>query len=356
MLSRRAAASATATLSRTLSLLNPAKHTTARFSTTSPTNPPYHQPPPWLMLPPTFDAANNMVHNFYVLGENQVMSLVKGEEEDEDEDKDEDEDEDEDELWPDRNFKAMGSSPGWLVFLDTRTSHLFISDPILAFNMKLPPIHTLPSPQDEDAHCQVTSIALNSCPALFNKGRTRNYPATSSEEVREYNFLVVAEPSGDLFHVRRFVTVDSSGPLGYGGPRMGFYHGSPYRTLGFNIHRYDPDTGLFVYMDCSLDGLAFFVGCNNGLAIHTDQYPELKPDSIYYTAPPGWINWSYGGHDVGIFNNRDKTFSPCFYPPDVQSKKMVSGPMWFRPRKMSRRTFLVHNHDGTLTITPKLPK
>ncbi|CAA0815423.1 Unknown protein [Striga hermonthica] len=107
-------------------------------------------------------------------------------------------------------------------------------------------------------------------------------------------------------------------------------------------------------MDCSLDGLAFFVGCNNGLAIHTGQYPELKPDSVYYRAPPEWINWSYGGHDVGIFNNRDKTLSPCFYPPDVQSKKMVSGPIWFTPSLISRRMFLVHNHDGTLTITPKL--
>ncbi|CAA0822987.1 Unknown protein [Striga hermonthica] len=422
---------ATAAFSRTMFLLNSAKHTTARFST----NIHCHRQPPWLMLPPTFDSGKNMVHNFYVLGENQVMTMSLGngdEDEDEyqdenEEDEEDEEDEDEDELvmlWPDHNCKALGSSHGWLTFLHTQTNHVLLYDPVLTFHLQFPPLpgaggHITsvtvdPSPNDLShfravatfgphnrlAFCAPISLDDNRkvkwvplglgsgyASVVYSKQRGLFFCCTkaglqawdlrdplipemtplplsldnksnyqiSSEQVRHYDFLAVAKPSGDLFHVRRFVAA-RSGPRGYGGPSLGFDHGAPYRTLGFDIHRYDPNTGSLVYMDSSLDGLVLFVGSNNGLAIPADQYPELMPDSVYYTEPPEWIDWSYGGHDVGIFNNRDKTFSPCFYPVDVQSKRRVSGLKWFTPSPISRRTFLVQNNDGSMTITPKLPK
>ncbi|GER29545.1 hypothetical protein STAS_05420 [Striga asiatica] len=154
---------------------------------------------------------------------------------------------------------------------------------------------------------------------------------------RDYQFLVVAEASGQLFHVRRFVK-DWMGPKdyyavdSYYGPKVGMLKDPPpYVSMGFDVHKYDPETGSLVYMDASLDGLAFFVGTNNGFALPAADHPGLKPDSVYYTEPPQWIH--IGGHDVGIFDYKLKDFcpSPCFYPTDVQSTKTTCGPKWFTP-------------------------
>ncbi|GFP87076.1 hypothetical protein PHJA_000851400 [Phtheirospermum japonicum] len=150
-----------------------------------------------------------------------------------------------------------------------------------------------------------------------------------------YEFLVAAETSDEIFLVRRFVK-HLMGPHGYYvedayyGPKMGLDETAPYTTVGFDVYRYDPETGSLRYMDGSLGGLALFVGSNNGFALSAAEFPELKPNSIYYTTPQQWSDCC-GGHDVGIFNYQDQTFSPCFYPPDVQSRKRVSGPKWFTP-------------------------
>ncbi|GFP94223.1 hypothetical protein PHJA_001566800 [Phtheirospermum japonicum] len=155
-----------------------------------------------------------------------------------------------------------------------------------------------------------------------------------------FEFLVSTETSDEIFLVRRFVKH-------WMGPH-GLDDSTPYTTVGFNVYRYDPETGSLKYMDGSLGGLALFVGSNNGFALSAAEFPELKPNSIYYTTPPQWSDCC-GGHDVGIFNYQDQTFSPCFYPPDVESRKRVSGPMWFTPTRLVRSPFLVKNQDGSLS-------
>ncbi|GFQ07214.1 hypothetical protein PHJA_002865500, partial [Phtheirospermum japonicum] len=163
---------------------------------------------------------------------------------------------------------------------------------------------------------------------------------------RDYQFLVVAEQSGQLYHVRQYV-LPRMGPDGsfvddvsYG-PLIDDENSAPDKTVGFDVHKYNPENGSLEYMDRSLDGLAFFIGPNNGFALSAAEYPELKPDSIYYTG--------MGSHDVGIFNYRDETFSPCFYPCDVQSVERTNGPMWFTPTPLVRFPFLVENDDGSLS-------
>ncbi|GER29535.1 hypothetical protein STAS_05402 [Striga asiatica] len=178
--------------------------------------------------------------------------------------------------------------------------------------------------------------------------------------IRDAVFLAVAETTGELFHVRRF-NREMVGALAHGhgyytmdeyyGPKIGLHKTPPYPTVGFDVHRYDPESGSLVYMDRSLDGLALFIGSNNGFGLPAADFPELKPDAIYYTEPPKWHLHEVDifNHDVGIFNYRDESFAPCFYPVDVQSSVRVSGPKWFTPTPLVRFPFLVQNDDGTLS-------
>ncbi|CAA0832376.1 Protein of unknown function (DUF295 [Striga hermonthica] len=108
----------------------------------------------------------------------------------------------------------------------------------------------------------------------------------------------------------------------------------PYKTVGFDVHKYEPKTGKMVYMDRSLGGLALFVGPHEGFALPADDYQGLKPNSIYYT-DMYYLDAEnrYGGHDIGVFNYENETFSPCYYPCDLKSMttKISPNPIWFRP-------------------------
>ncbi|KAL7104234.1 hypothetical protein ACP275_08G231000 [Erythranthe tilingii] len=178
-----------------------------------------------------------------------------------------------------------------------------------------------------------------------------NYPiASRSEEelelkklCRTVKFLVVNQKSGDVFLARRFILeqVDTNGSfveVNYENSVTGYDLGYPYKTIGFDVHKYDEENRALRYMDGgSLDGLAFFIGLNHGFALSAGEFPELKPNSIYYTdvlSPPEWIDCIYGGHDLGIFSYQERTISPCFFPCDVKSiTRIMSVPTWFTPSR-----------------------
>ncbi|KAG8376923.1 hypothetical protein BUALT_Bualt09G0114600 [Buddleja alternifolia] len=132
-----------------------------------------------------------------------------------------------------------------------------------------------------------------------------NYP---SEEEIELKFLVVAEESGDLFLVRRHIIPHMAPDGSYVDYCLdkNAAENLPYKTTGFDVYKYDPEKCAFRYMDSSLDGLALFIGNNHSFAVSaaSDEFSELKPNSIYFTeghdlTPPKWICVPYGGHDLG---------------------------------------------------------
>ncbi|KAK6153215.1 hypothetical protein DH2020_012854 [Rehmannia glutinosa] len=175
-----------------------------------------------------------------------------------------------------------------------------------------------------------------------------NYPVAAQSELEldlkllckiDEKFLVVAEPSDELFHVRRFVML-RMGPDGsfvdevWHGAK-GFDYSVPYKTVGFDVQNYEPETGSLKYMDRSLGGLALFIGSNHGFALSGAHFPELKPNSIYFTdtiGPPEWDDHDYRGHNVGIFNYENETFWSFYYPIGLGSiRKIVPSPIWFTP-------------------------
>ncbi|GER43944.1 hypothetical protein STAS_20816 [Striga asiatica] len=98
---------------------------------------------------------------------------------------------------------------------------------------------------------------------------------------------------------------------------------------------YDPKDGDLKYVEGScLGGWALFVGnYNHSVALRARDFPELKPNSIYFTdALPDRCDSNQGNHDIGIFSYEDKTVSPCYYPCDPPNlKPMFPEPMWFFP-------------------------
>ncbi|GER49245.1 hypothetical protein STAS_26471 [Striga asiatica] len=108
-----------------------------------------------------------------------------------------------------------------------------------------------------------------------------------------------------------------------------------YVTVDFDVHRYDPeDVDHPKYVEgSSLGGWAIFVGfSSHAIALPVTDFPELEPNSIYFTDPTLVTqveNCVCGGHDIGIFNYEDKTVSRCYYPSDV--RKIFPAPMWFFP-------------------------
>ncbi|KAH0687133.1 hypothetical protein KY284_017686 [Solanum tuberosum] len=87
----------------------------------------------------------------------------------------------------------------------------------------------------------------------------------------------------------------------------------------------------------SLGNRAFFIGSNTGFALSTTQFPELKPNSIYFTDD---LTWAYrhreklkcGGHDLGIYDYKEGSFSSCYYPIDLDKiQRILPAPIWFIP-------------------------
>ncbi|XP_012832762.1 PREDICTED: uncharacterized protein LOC105953635 [Erythranthe guttata] len=192
-----------------------------------------------------------------------------------------------------------------------------------------------------------------------------NYPwsARSPEEHAmkrdtccSFKYLVFAEKSDRLFLVRRIV-MERIRPKD---PHRTYWRykpgNDPYLTYGFEVHELIVDEkkrekGEMKYMNGTLDGMAFFIGSTgHGFVIeeeNDDRIPinkkkNVNPDSIYFTDTKELtlhqINeaedelYGSGGHDIGIFDYEKKTFSPCYYPPDIRRISRIDpAPTWFNP-------------------------
>ncbi|KAL3624275.1 hypothetical protein CASFOL_033091 [Castilleja foliolosa] len=349
--------------------------------------------PPWLMLPPAFEGGGDMIHNFYSLTENKVITLNgSGEKELTD-------------VLSKSNLHCAfkGSSHGYLALFNEVSFDLFLYNPISHRHIKLPPIHNLPyftnfnnsltkvflscSPDENCCALMTYSVSPYFKAAFCYPGRSNEWTpfpfgcthflydecAYSSEQqllfaLRSDRYLETwdlhyLEPkdvekmlnNGHFMPVEHLVVVNKHLLLvtryvvhvDPDGSSVDCLDGSannlPHMTVYFCAHKYDHEKGDFVYMEDSLDGLALFVGNqSDNVALPAANFPGLKPDSIYFTDTIGMRYWKlfhpgcgdydapFGGHDIGIFNYEDKTVSSCYYPCDVQSiQRIFPSPMWF---------------------------
>lgn len=154
--------------------------------------------------------------------------------------------------------------------------------------------------------------------------------------------LVYAEHSGQLFVVTRHY-VEQMDPHGSVVEDLWNSDIYPLKTVAFDVHLLvENETkgkgkGKVRYMEHSLDGLVMFVGLNNSFAVSAADFPHLNSDSIYFTdhadhIRPKWVDSIYGGHDIGIYDYKNRTISSCYYPSHHQAlKKIHPHPFWFTP-------------------------
>ncbi|EYU44771.1 hypothetical protein MIMGU_mgv11b020336mg [Erythranthe guttata] len=179
-----------------------------------------------------------------------------------------------------------------------------------------------------------------------------NYPWTVRSDLEyllkkdfcsSFKYLVFAERSDRLFLVRRNV-MKEIGTLENNDGSLHYFKNedAPYLTIGFDVHELivdDPKKGELRYMNGELDGMAFFIGSTGHGVVVEDEQKGVEPDSIYFTDPkeltPDPYEQDlglYGGHDLGIFNYRQRTFSTCYYPRDpLDMNKIDPTPTWFTP-------------------------
>ncbi|KAL6542799.1 hypothetical protein OROHE_010319 [Orobanche hederae] len=108
------------------------------------------------------------------------------------------------------------------------------------------------------------------------------------------------------------------------------YSKTPYKTIDFDVYKFDFELVMVMHMKDSLQGLAMFFGSNQPFAIPAADVAGLKPDSVYFTddnsifEPTRLERTSYGGHDNGIFDYQN-------YPIEFEKiRKILPLPMWFR--------------------------
>ncbi|KAL3527538.1 hypothetical protein ACH5RR_012194 [Cinchona calisaya] len=117
----------------------------------------------------------------------------------------------------------------------------------------------------------------------------------------------------------------------------------PYKTLRFDVFKLDPRQNKFKLVK-NLGEEALFLGMNNSFSLPaTDQFPGIKANSVYFGDHSDIAchhplsvygkNYTFGGHDFGIFSLEDNSFSP-FY--DTRTKKFSAPPIWLQPNQLVR--------------------
>ncbi|KAL3655017.1 hypothetical protein CASFOL_000803 [Castilleja foliolosa] len=202
-----------------------------------------------------------------------------------------------------------------------------------------------------DPHSPISATcSLGLVSLLFGGQEWMTQNLSLLKKCRQIPYLIFAEEHNQLFILIRFVMdrvapdgsyvhIDESlfDPISW---RL-LVDTYPYKTVGFCVlnvdyHRKDRKKGVNhvrLLKDGSLYGLTMFVGMNHSFAVSSADFPNLKPNSIYFTDANKHGNSIYGGQDIGIFDFANKTLSRDCYPcVDIPSmNKIAPPPMWFTP-------------------------
>ncbi|KAI3469885.1 hypothetical protein Pfo_026548 [Paulownia fortunei] len=101
----------------------------------------------------------------------------------------------------------------------------------------------------------------------------------------------------------------------------------PYKTVEFHVFKFAADQKNWIEVE-SLNDFALFLGGNQSIMMSTKEHAELKGNAIYFT-DDYWDrmdeDYSYGGHDMGIFKLEDGSIEPVL---DCQEQRIEPPPFW----------------------------
>ncbi|CAI9771163.1 unnamed protein product [Fraxinus pennsylvanica] len=138
--------------------------------------------------------------------------------------------------------------------------------------------------------------------------------------------------SGEMFLVARYIGefVRYDGEVVYEGDTLTDYASNtlicPYKTVQFHVYKLDFDQKVE-----SLNGCALFVGGNHSISVVAKDHPGCTSDAIYFT--DDYLermdeDYSYGGHDMGIFKLGDGSIEPLL---DCDQERIEPPPFWIVP-------------------------
>ncbi|GMI99599.1 F-Box/DUF295 Brassiceae-specific 33 [Hibiscus trionum] len=140
----------------------------------------------------------------------------------------------------------------------------------------------------------------------------------------------LVESCGDLLLVVRFIGdyVDWTRT-----PLPEWERETDYGTVLFHVYKLDSEGLKWMEVE-SLGDRALFLGGNQSVSVSTLSSPDCKNNCIYFT-DDNWVRmdeyYSYGGHDMGIYNLKDGSFKSIY---DFSSDSFLPAPCWIIPPAM----------------------
>ncbi|KAG5628110.1 hypothetical protein H5410_013328 [Solanum commersonii] len=215
---------------------------------------------------------------------------------------------------------------GWLCYIQQKDYKMFLYNPISGKIIYLPSVETLHD---------VNNIIRNSQSVDEDDLDCKSFYCWHTD------YLVYDDQTHELFIVTCYTTagIDQEDETLIP-PEDNLDDQYPYQTLAFYVFKLDFINDNHVelqYLHDTFADHAFFIGSNIGFALSTTQFPELRPNSIYFTNNQTWAykhrnNLNYGGHDLGIYDYKVRNISSCYYPVDLDKlQRILPAPIWFIP-------------------------
>ncbi|KAL3619094.1 hypothetical protein CASFOL_036664 [Castilleja foliolosa] len=110
----------------------------------------------------------------------------------------------------------------------------------------------------------------------------------------------------------------------------------PPKTADYKVHkivREGDHGGKKIYMHNHLDDQVMFIGwLSHGIAVPATDANGFQPNTICFTDDAYTLKRPARGTDNGIFDYKNKTFHPCYYPFDfINLRKKIMPPLWLTP-------------------------
>ncbi|XP_059631286.1 F-box protein KIB2-like [Cornus florida] len=263
--------------------------------------------------------------------------------------------------------RCIGSSHGWLIFLDDQKAIPYILNPFLEVWIELPifrvtgdiyrtfekavlsadPIHSdntywvvviygVASSKLAFSRCGGSEwTALNGvhqpyCDIIFHNHHIFALGETGSVEIWDFNTSLIPTKKMDIrpsfprskFEFENVLVREADLLLEEDNP---MHLVCPYMTKVFHVYKLDFDLKKWVELEY-LGDCMLFLGGNHSISLSHNSFPNWKGNSVYFTDD----NWDRmnGGHDTGRFDLEDQR-TELINEDDLQ--KIEPAPIWIVP-------------------------
>ncbi|KAF6156735.1 hypothetical protein GIB67_033204 [Kingdonia uniflora] len=134
-----------------------------------------------------------------------------------------------------------------------------------------------------------------------------------------YRKNYIVESLGELFQIRRVLEFDFDGCC------------STYNTIAFKVFKldqYDPIKWVEIK---TMGGQTLFLGDNASISLSSSDFPQCKPNSIYFTDDARNLYGLMGPHDIGVFSLEDGCGQIVEPNPLIDFKGLMPPPIWVEP-------------------------